>query len=668
MINITNLSKNYGAKVLFENISLNINQGEKIGLIGPNGTGKSTLFSLILQEIESSKGEVRVNKGVHIGYLPQELSFSRPDIKVLDGIPPVTPAADSVRGGEAEKSEHTVLTELTEGDERIMRLNKEKEALESKNEAGSKRYGEVLHELETLGFFELEHKAEKILSGLGFKERDFNRPISQMSGGWQMRALLAKLLTYHYDLLLLDEPTNYLDLNAALWLKDYLAAFRGTFIMISHDRAFLTDVTNYTLILENGSIFKVQGNYEHYEEIKAQKRTHLVKQSKEQDKKMQQLEKFVARFHAQPNKAASVRAKRRVLEKMDEDKIVLPPDPRQSIHNFVFPQTRRSGHRVISLEGISKAYGDIQVYKDLGFEITQGEKAVLAGENGAGKSTLLKILAGIAGIDSGNRVVGHNVDIGYFSQARTDVLNIENTVLQEAYSAAPGYMIEESIRTILGAFLFSGDDAEKKVKVLSGGEKSRLILAKLLINPPNFLLLDEPTTHLDVDAVEALVRALKNYEGTIVFISHDIYFVSSVANNVFEVKEGRIRKFPGTFDYYLEKRDTFVDTEEVKKSKTISHKLVDEVTGKAKAEEHLRKAEEKKRKANNSLIRDRINKLLKKKEELELESYAKARALSNPHFYRDEETAKEYGRRMKEIEKLNLEIDSQIKALENQII
>ncbi|MCX5699795.1 MAG: ABC-F family ATP-binding cassette domain-containing protein [Candidatus Omnitrophica bacterium] len=641
MINITNLSKNYGPKILFKDVSLNINQGEKIGLIGPNGTGKSTLFSLILREIETSQGEVRLNKGVHIGYLPQEASFT---------------------------SQRTVLAELTEGDERIMRFKTEKEALESDNQAGTKRYGEILHDLETLGFFELEHKAKKILSGLGFKERDFNRPIAQMSGGWQMRALLAKLLTYHYDLLLLDEPTNYLDLNAALWLKDYLAGFQGTFIMISHDKAFLTDVTNYTLILENGSIAKVHGNYEHYEEIKAQKRVHLIKQSKEQDKKMEQLEKFVARFHAQPNKAASVRAKRRVLEKMDEEKIVVPPDPRQSIGNFIFPQTRRSGYRVIKLEGVSKAYGDIRVYEGLDFEITQGEKAVLAGENGAGKSTLLKILAGIAQIDSGNRVLGHNVDIGYFSQTRTDVLNIENTVLQEAYSAAPGYATEESIRTILGAFLFSGDDAEKKVKVLSGGEKSRLILAKLLINPPNFLLLDEPTTHLDVDAVDALVRALKNYEGTIVFISHDIYFVSSVANNVFEVKFGRIRKFPGAFDYYLQKRDTLTDTESAARSKPKPARQINEVKEKAKEEEQLRKNQEKKRKANNSVIRERINKILKKKEDLELESYAKARALSNPHFYRDEEIAKEYGRRMKEIERFLQEVDAEIKALENQII
>ncbi len=643
MITVNNLSKNYGRKILFENISLNINQGEKIGLIGPNGAGKSTFFSLILGEIEPASGDVRVNKNTYIGYLAQESNF---------------------------KSEHTVIQELTEGDERIMRLRREKEELENKNLAGSKRYGEVLHDLETLGFFELEHKAEKILMGLGFKEKDFSRPINQMSGGWQMRTLLAKLLTYHYDLLLLDEPTNYLDLNAALWLKDYLESFRGTFIMISHDRAFLTDVTNYTLILENGSIAKVEGNYEHFEQIKRERRVHLEKQFKEQEKKREQLEKFVSRFHAQPNKAAAVRAKRTALERLEKEAVELPPETRESIGTFRFPATRRSGHKIISLDKVVKNYGEIKVYEGLDFEITQGEKAVLAGENGAGKSTLLKILAGIIEINGGARVVGHNVDIGYFSQTRTDVLNVENTVLQEAYSAAPGYMSEETIRTVLGAFLFTGDDADKKVKVLSGGEKSRLILAKLLIDPPNFLLLDEPTTHLDVDAVEALVRALTDYEGTLVFISHDIYFVRSVANVVYEVREGRIRKFPGSFDYYLEKKDTAEVVIEKSKHRVDPHKQrLEQDKLKAKEEERRAKEEEKKRKIHNSAVREGITKLDKKKENLQLESYAKARALSNPKIYqRDDDTARDYGRRLKEIEKLIADIDSKIKNLEKQII
>jgi len=642
MITVNNLSKNYGKKVLFENISFNINRGEKIGLIGPNGSGKSTFFSLILGEVEPSCGEVRVNKNTNIGYLAQESKFN---------------------------SGNTVISELTQGDERILKLKKEKAELEDKDEAASRRYGEVLHELESLGVFELEHKAKKILMGLGFKEQDFNRRIQDMSGGWQMRTLLAKLLTYHYDLLLLDEPTNYLDLNAALWLKDYLAGFRGTFIMISHDRAFLTDVTNYTLILEHGLIAKVHGNYQHYEEIKKERRIHLEKQFKEQEKKREQLKTFVSRFHAQPNKAAAVRSKRTALERLEREAIVLPPDPRESIRDFVFPQARRSGHKIIQLDKVSKNYGEIQVYKDLDFEITQGEKAVLAGENGAGKSTLLKILGGVVDISSGLRIVGHNVDIGYFSQTRTDVLNTENTVLREAYSAAPGYMSEEIIRSILGAFLFTGDDADKKVKVLSGGEKSRLILAKLLINPPNFLLLDEPTTHLDVDAVEALVQALNNYQGTLVFISHDIYFVRSIANVVYEVKGGRIRKFPGSFDYYFEKKDSLTEEIENKgvRFDTFKEKQKEERL-RAKEEDKLKKQEEKKRKAHNSLIREKINKLVKEKDNLQVESYAKARALSNPRIYRDEETAREYGRRMKEIEKRSAEINLEVGNLEKEII
>ncbi|MCG8430963.1 MAG: ATP-binding cassette domain-containing protein [Candidatus Omnitrophica bacterium] len=646
MISIANLSKHYGHKTLFENISLTINKGEKIGLIGPNGAGKSTLFGLILNEVEPSRGEVMVNKDIHIGYLPQESHFS---------------------------SQRSVLAELTEGDARIVRLLNEKETLENKNAADTMRYGDVLHELETLGYFELEHRAEKILSGLGFRETDFHRPIRELSGGWQMRVLLAKLLTCDYDLLLLDEPTNYLDLNAALWLKDYLASFRGSFIMISHDKAFLNEVTNYTLILELGKIYKVQGNYEHFEQLKAQRRTTLEKQYKEQEKKRKQLKRYVERFHAQPNKAQSVRAKRTALERLEKDAVELPPDTRESIRDFKFPQTRSSGYRVMRLEGMSKAYGENVVYRDFDFEIEKGEKAVLTGENGAGKSTLLRILAGVLPMDGGRRISGHNVDIGYFSQTRTDVLNLENTVLREAYSAAPGYAAEEAIRTILGAFLFRGDDVDKKVRVLSGGEKSRLILAKLLVNPPNFLLLDEPTTHLDVDAVDALLQALHSYEGTIVCISHDIHFVRSLANVVFEVKSGRVRKYPGSFDYYLEKRVCLPELEPVKQQERDEARQKRQLRGeekkKAKEELKARKAEERKRKAHNQSLRQQITRLQKEQETLRLESYAKARALSDPRMYRrDDDTAREYGRRLKEIEKLIAGLDEDIRKLNEQML
>lgn len=637
MITASQLSKNYGKKILFAGLNLSINRGEKIGLIGPNGSGKSTFFSLVLGETEPSSGEIQIHKGVRIGYLPQEAHFN---------------------------SGRSVMAELTEGDELVLCLKSEKEKLEQENAAHSQRYGEVLHELENLGYFQLEHKAEKNLMGLGFKESDFNRNINQLSGGWQMRVLLAKLLTFQYDILLLDEPTNYLDLNASLWLKDYLREFKGTFLMISHDKAYLNEVTNYTLILENGSIFKVKGNYEHYEQIKQERRTFLIRQFKEVEKKRQQLEIFVSRFHAQPNKAAAVRAKRTALEKLPG--ITVPPDPRESIRDFHFPETAVSGYRVLRLAAISKSYGDINVYKDFDFEIQQGEKAVLVGENGAGKSTLLKILAGIIPQDSGERIVGHNVSVGYFSQTRMDVLNPENTVLEEAYTAATGTMGQEVIRTILGAFLFTGEDSDKKVKVLSGGEKSRLILAKLLIRPPNFLLLDEPTTHLDVDAVDALIRALVDYRGTIVFISHDIHFVRSVANIVFEVKSGRVRKFSGAFDYYLEKMQKGEIMEQVehnKQAKSILPKAMDQ----GKQNESLCKVEERNRKAHNTQVKQEINKLKKEKETLGLEHFAKSRAVKNPRGYRDEESLDEYILRLHEIEQRIAEINDEIRKLKKEV-
>jgi ATP-binding cassette subfamily F protein 3 len=652
VIFINNLSKTYGKKTLFEGISLNINRGEKIGMVGPNGAGKSTFFHLLLGDAEPSAGTIQTQKGIRMGYLPQESSFH---------------------------SEHTVLDELTRGDEGILKLLKEKEDLERADQAASFRYGEILHELDILGYFELEHKAEKVLMGLGFKEKDFNRPITQMSGGWQMRVLLAKLLVLPYDILLLDEPTNYLDLNAALWLKSYLAGYSGTFLMISHDKSFLKEVTNETLVLEHGQIAKVTGSYEHYEQLREEQRLTLERRFEQQEKKRKQLDQFIARFHAQPNKAAAVRNKRKTIERMEE--IHLPPDVRESIRTFHFPRTRPSGHRVVKLEKVAKSYGEIRVYQDLDFEIERGEKAVLAGENGAGKSTLLKVLAGVIPFDAGNRQVGHNVDIGYFSQTRLDTLNPENTVLEEAYNAAPGTMSQEALRTILGAFLFSGEDVDKKVSILSGGEKSRLNLAKFLIHPPNCLFLDEPTTHLDVDAVDALIRALEHYEGTLVFISHDIHFVKSVANVVYEVsasawlqpgqggKEGsQVRKFFGNFDYYLEKRDQGLTDLKPKKLKQGEEKTRLQLErDQVRQEEKQKKEEERKRKAHNTSVGNEIQKLKKEKQELELESYAKARALSDPRTYANQAKARDYGQRLKEIESRCRQIDVEIADMEKKL-
>ncbi|MDZ4242187.1 MAG: ABC-F family ATP-binding cassette domain-containing protein, partial [Candidatus Omnitrophota bacterium] len=516
MITISNLSKNFTQRMLFKDVSLSIFPNEKIGLTGPNGAGKSTLFNIILGELETSGGQVQMQKNLKIGYLPQEAHFD---------------------------SQRTVLEEVTSGDERIQTLLKEKSGLEDANKADSMRYGDILHELEQLGIYDLEHKAEKVLSGLGFKEADFHRPINNLSGGWQMRTLLAKLLIYQYDILLLDEPTNYLDLSATLWLKDFLASYPGTFIIISHDKIFLGDVTNYTIVLENGQLNKVKGNYLTYEEQKEVGLKTLEKRQKVVEQKREQLERFTQRFHAQPNRAAAVRNKRKMLERLEE--IDLPTE-RRSIKDFDFPLTRQSGYLVLSANKIGKSYSEKRIYQDLDFEITRGQKVCLVGPNGAGKSTLLKMIAGVLEPDSGQVKLGHQVDRGYFSQTRLDVLNPDRTVLDELASAATnGTYPALQMRTLLGLFNFHGDDVFKLVKVLSGGEKSRLILAKLLINPPNFMLLDEPTTHLDIDGVGALCKAFRQYEGTLCFISHDLFFVKEIANAIVEVDQGTLKSYPG---------------------------------------------------------------------------------------------------------------------------
>ncbi len=638
MITIINLSKNFDQRMLLDNVNISIYPNEKIGLTGPNGAGKTTLFSMILGQMEPTDGKVQIQKNLNVGFLPQEAHFD---------------------------SDRTVRSEVASGDTRIQALREEQRKLEEENKADSTRYGDVMHELESLGIYELEHKAEKILSGLGFKEEDFHRPVNHLSGGWQMRTLLAKLLTYQYDLLLLDEPTNYLDLNATIWLKDFLKNYRGTFVIISHDKVFLNEVTNYTIVLEDGHIAKVKGNYEQYEKQKAERYGSLLKQQKVVEKKREQLERFAERFHAQPNKASAVRNKRKQLERLAE--INLPPE-RVSIKDFQFPQTRASGHAVISLDGIAKSYDEKKVYENLELEVTKGQKVCLVGPNGAGKSTLLKILAGVVTPDTGTRKLGHQVDLGYFSQTRLDILNPEKTAFDEVVAMVKGSIPALQVRTLLGLFNFRGDDVFKQVKVLSGGEKSRLILAKLLIQPPNFICLDEPTTHLDIDGVEALTRAFKLYEGTLCFISHDLFFIKEIANHIVEVENGKVKHYPGGLDYYLHKKSLGeVDFKEKERQlKEEGSRLKKEEKGKKFAEsasvarlhhqhqQALKRIEE---------IKKEIKKFENEHKSLETETYIKSRVLADSFTGRDPDLLKEYGQRLKEIQKRIREIGTTIDRL-----
>ncbi len=626
--------------MLLDKVSLSIYRNEKIGLTGPNGMGKTTLFSIILGQMEPSGGSAQIQKNLKIGYLPQESHFD---------------------------STQTVLDELTTGDDRIMALKKEKHGLEDANQADSLRYGDVLHELESLGIYELEHKAEKILMGLGFSPSDFHKPIKTLSGGWQMRTLLAKLLVYQYDLLLLDEPTNYLDLAATIWLKSYLSSYEGTFVIISHDKVFLNEVTNYTIVLEYGQIVKIKGNYEQYELAKEERYRSLEKKQKVIEKRRDQLERFTERFHAQPNKASSVRNKRKMIERLET--IELPPE-RVSIKDFAFPQTQDSGYNVITLENLCKSYGPKEIYKNLNLEIARGQKVCLVGHNGAGKSTLLKMLAGVIDFDSGVRKLGHNVSAGYFSQTRLDVLNLERSVLDEVASAVRGNVPALQVRSLMGIFNFHGDDVFKQIRVLSGGEKSRVILAKLLINPPNFILLDEPTTHLDIDGVEALTKAFKAYEGTLCFISHDLFFVKEIANHIVEVDNGVLKHYPGGLDYYLDKKAQLENAEkESELQKRAQEK--EQRNSKYGKEKHNPIADELQKRHNQALqriadIKIEIRDLEKEKKELETESYIKARVLSEPLTRRDSETLKEYGQRLKFIQRRTREIETTIDRLKEE--
>jgi ATP-binding cassette subfamily F protein 3 len=496
MLSIGGISKSYGERVLFAEASLQVNRGERIGLVGPNGAGKSTLLAIILGREEPDTGTVTLERGVRIGYLPQE---SQP------------------AGSE------TVLQIATGAHEEDHHIGPE--------------------------HFELEARAKKILQGLSFRQSDFERPASELSGGWVMRARLARLLVQEPDLLMLDEPTNHLDLEALLWLQAYLKNYPGAILLISHDREFINQLVGSIVEIRQSKLIRYRGNYDEYLEQREAQYEQLVAAYKNQQREIAHLMRFVERFRAKNTKATQAQSKLKQIDRMV--KIEMPDDSTREI-DFTFPQPQRSGQRVITLRGIHHAYGSNIVYSGMDFQAERGQRIVLVGPNGAGKSTLLKLLAGVLPVQRGERILGHNAKSGYYAQYRVDMLQPERTVLEEGLDT-PQRVTEQFVRTVLGCFLFSGDDVFKKVAVLSGGEKSRLALVKLLLDPPNLLLMDEPTTHLDMPSISALIAAIDQFEGTIIFISHDVHFIRSIANHAVHVKDGRLTHYPGGYDYYLEK-------------------------------------------------------------------------------------------------------------------
>src|SRR3954463_15224870 len=417
------------------------------------------------------------------------------------------------------------------------------------HEHPSDEYHDAQAKFDDLGGYQIEAKAKNILAGLSFRQKDFNRPAREMRGGWVMRGHLARLLVQEPDLLMLDEPTNHLDLEALLWFQEYLKGYPGAVLMISHDREFLNQLVGSIIEIRQQQLIRFRGNYDDYLEQKEAADAQLLAAYNNQQREIAHLMEFVTRFRAKASKAAQAQSKLKQIERMD--RIEAPVDDEKKI-KFHFPQPPRSGLRVITLKNIHMAYGENVVYRGMDFESERGQRIVLVGPNGAGKSTLLKILAGVVQPQQGERELGHNVRCGYFAQYRQDTLDVNHTVLEEAMNT-PQRVTEQTVRTILGSFLFRGDDVFKKVSVLSGGEKSRLALVKLLLDPPNLLLMDEPTTHLDMPSIDALVYALEQYEGTLIFISHDVYFIRAIGNRVVHVNAGQLTHYAGDYQYYLDK-------------------------------------------------------------------------------------------------------------------
>jgi ATP-binding cassette, subfamily F, member 3 len=495
MLTISDVSKAYGPQSLFEEVSLQINRDDRVGLIGPNGAGKSTLFSLILGREEPDQGTIAREKNAAVGHLPQECA----------------PAGDGTVLEMALSAVHA-----------------------HHHDAGG---------------YALEPKAKRILSGLSFREKDFHRPLREMSGGWVMRAHLARLLVQEPDVLMLDEPTNHLDLESLQWFQSYLRDYTGAILMISHDRSFLNELATHIVEIRQRKLIRYRGNYDASLELRAAAETQLLAAYKNQQREIAHMMEFVQRFRAKNTKASQAQSKLKQIERME--KIEAPVADSKKIH-FQFPQPQRGGLKAITLKGVDYAYGANVIYRGLDFTAERGQRVVLVGPNGAGKSTLLKLLAGALTPQAGERVLGHNVKSGYYSQYRVDMLQPERTVLSEALDT-PQRITEEFVRTVLGCFLFRGDDVFKKVAVLSGGEKSRLALVKLLLDPPNLLLMDEPTTHLDMASIEALLAALQQFSGTVIFISHDVYFIRELSTHVVRVEGGRLAHYPGGWQYYLDK-------------------------------------------------------------------------------------------------------------------
>ncbi|MCP3408132.1 ABC-F family ATP-binding cassette domain-containing protein [Bradyrhizobium sp. CCGB01] len=528
MIRLDNVSKQAGHQILFIEASAALNKGEKIGLVGPNGAGKTTLFRMIAGEELPDEGQVSTDRGITIGYFNQdvgEMSGRSAAAEVMNGAGPVSEVAAELRELEAAMADPDKADQM---DEIIA------------------RYGEVQHAFEELDGYALDGRAREALSGLGFSQEMMDGDVGKLSGGWKMRVALARILLMRPDVMLLDEPSNHLDLESLIWLEKFLHDYEGTLLMTSHDREFINRVISKVIEIDSGSLTTYTGDYEFYEQQRAQNEKQQQAQFERQQAMLAKEIKFIERFKARASHAAQVQSR---VKKLDKIERVEPPRRRQTVA-FDFPPAPRSGEDVVALKNVYKGYGSKRIYDGLDFMIRRRERWCVMGVNGAGKSTLLKLIAGASEPDEGTVSVGGSVKMGYFAQHAMDLLDGERTVFQSLEDQFPTAG-QGSLRALAGCFGFSGDDVEKRCRVLSGGEKARLVMAKMLFDPPNFLVLDEPTNHLDLATKEMLITALADFEGTMLFVSHDRHFLATLSNRVLELTPEGIHQFGGGYTEYV---------------------------------------------------------------------------------------------------------------------